>query len=166
MRGISGYSGRVSCPAQTELLPDLWGKVRLPIMTSGRKGDEEESGPVNEEPSTEDLFAEIDKCVREGNEFVKRFKDLAAQLALPPNDNSFQVLNEAEALLLEHSEIARRFTSRMRESSLWEPKQAEIRETLAQATRQIRRASLLLQAQIFRLDRMMDGQLLAPPDKP
>ncbi len=133
-------------------------------MTSGRKGDEEGSGP--EESSTEDLFAEIDKCVREGNEFVKRFKELAAQLALPPDDSSFQALNEAEALLMEHSEIARRFGSRMRESSLWEPKQAEIRETLAKATRQIRRASLLLQVQIFRLDRMMDSQLLPPPDKP
>jgi len=139
----------------------------LPIIDSGPKGDEdEEGGPLNEDSSTEDLFAEIDKCVLEGNEFIKRFKDLAAQLALPPDDSSFQALAEAEALLLEHSEIARRFASRMRESSLWEPKQAEIREALASATRQIRRASLLLQVQIFRLDRMMDRQLLARPDKP
>lgn len=128
----------------------------LPMTTSGRKGEEEEGGPLNEEPSTEDLYAEIDKCALEGNEFVKRFKDLAAQLALPPDDSSFQVLTEAEALLLEHSEIARRFASRMRESSLSELKKAEIREALASATRQIRRASLLLQVQIFRLDRMVD----------
>lgn len=126
------------------------------MTTSGRKGEEEEGGPLNEEPSTEDLYAEIDKCALEGNEFVKRFKDLAAQLALPPDDSSFQVLTEAEALLLEHSEIARRFASRMRESSLSELKKAEIREALASATRQIRRASLLLQVQIFRLDRMVD----------
>jgi hypothetical protein len=132
-------------------------------MNSGSKGDEEKGGPLNDGPSTEDLFAEIDKCVLEGNEFVKRFKELAAQLALPPDDSSFQVLAEAESLLLEHSEIARRFANRMRESSLWEPKQAEIREALTAATRQIRRASLLLQVQIFRLDRMMDRQPLAKP---
>jgi hypothetical protein len=134
-------------------------------MKSGPKGDEEEGGPLDGGPSTEDLFAEIDKCVSEGNEFVKRFKDLAAQLALPPDDSSFQVLAEAEALLLEHTEIARRFASRMKETSLWEPKQAEIREALASATRQIRRASLLLQVQIFRLDRMVDSQPLAGPGK-
>jgi hypothetical protein len=66
-------------------------------MKSGPKGDEEEGGPLDGGPSTEDLFAEIDKCVSEGNEFVKRFKDLAAQLALPPDDSSFQVLAEARA---------------------------------------------------------------------
>ena len=138
----------------------------MPRMNSGPKGDEEEGSPLNDGPSTDELFAEIDKCVREGNEFVKRFKELAAQLALPPDDSSFQVLAEAEALLLEHSEIARRFATRMRESSLWQPKQAEIREALAAATRQIRRASLLLQVQIFRLDRMVDRQPLARPGKP
>jgi hypothetical protein len=53
----------------------------------------------------------------------------------------------------------------MKETSLWEPKQAEIREALASATRQIRRASLLLQVQIFRLDRMVDSQPLAGPGK-
>jgi hypothetical protein len=134
-------------------------------MNSGSKGDEEQEGPGDEGPSIEDLFAEIDRCVLEGNEFVKRFKELAAQLALPPDDSSFQVLAEAEALLNEHSEIARRFASRMKESSLWQPKQAEIREALGSATRQIRRASLLLQVQVFRLDKMVDRQLLAGPDK-
>lgn len=133
-------------------------------MTSGRKDDEnEEGGPW--EPSTEDLYAEIDKVVREANEFVNRFKDLAAQLALPPDDSSFHVLSEAEALLLEHSQIARRFAGRIEERWLSEAKKAEIREALSAATRQIRRASLLLQVQIFRLDRMMDKALQAPPDR-
>jgi hypothetical protein len=142
------------------------GESALLIMTSGRKGDEvAEGGPLRQDPSTEDLYAEIDKCVREGNEFVKRFKDLAAQLALPPDDSSFQILTEAETLLLEHSEIARRFASRMKENSLSELKKAEIRDALAAATRQIRRASLLLQVQIFRLDKMVDRPLASRTDK-
>lgn len=136
-------------------------------MANWRKGEKsEELDPLDEEPSTEELHADIDKCVLEANEFVKRFKDLAEQLALPPDDSSFQVVTRAEALLREHSEIAQRLASRIMERSLPEKKKAQVREALNSATRQIRRASLLLQVQIFRLDKMVDKLAPSPPSRP
>jgi hypothetical protein len=133
-------------------------------MPSNPTGSEDgEVNPLQQGASVEELSSEIDRCVSEAKVFVDRFKELADQVQLPRNDSSFQVLAEAEALLLEHSRIARSFAAQIQHSEVPEQNQAAVRAALAEATRQIRRASLLLQVQVFRLDRMLDKMLLGRP---
>ena len=133
-------------------------------MPTNQSGLEDDAvSPLNEGASIEGLSSEIDRCVAEAKEFVQRFKELAEQVQLPRDDTSFQVLGEAEALLVEHSKIARAFATQIQQREVPEENEAEVRASLAQATRQIRRASLLLQVQVFRLDRMLDKMLLARP---
>jgi len=140
------------------------GRARAGKMPGNLTGPEDkDESPSSEGASVEELSSEIDRCVAEATEFVKRFKEMADQLQLPRDDSSFQALAEAEALLLEHSRIARSFAAQLQQRQVPGQSASQVRTALAKATRQIRRASLLLQVQVFRLDRMLDKMLLERP---
>ncbi len=67
---------------------------------------------LDETVSLDHLSAELDKSVLDAEEFICRFKDLAARLALADTDDSFQPLKETESLIFSYRDIARRVARR------------------------------------------------------
>lgn len=103
--------------------------------------------------SLDDLSAELDKCVLEAQKFIGRFKDLAARLDLPDADDSRQTLEATESLIFSYRDIARRVAQDVKEAS---PEgEAVLLALIVWATRQIRRATLMLKQQVFRLENIL-----------
>ena len=109
--------------------------------------------------SLEVLSAEMDKSVLEAEEFIWRFKELVAKLDLPDTHDSLQALEATESLILSYRDIARRVAQDVREGAISPEEESVLLGLIAWATRQIRRAALMLQRQIFRLDDMMGKEI-------
>ncbi len=113
---------------------------------------------LDETVSLDHLSAELDKSVLDAEEFICRFKDLAARLALADTDDSFQPLKETESLIFSYRDIARRVAYHVRKGSISPEEESALLGLIAWAGRQIRRATLMLRRQFFRLDDDMLGK--------
>jgi hypothetical protein len=109
--------------------------------------------------SLEDLSAELDRSVLDAEEFIRRFKDLAARLDAPDTDQTLRTVEATESLISSYRDIARRVAQDVKKGSMSPEEQSALLGLIAWATRQIRRATLVLKRQISRLEDMLGKEI-------
>jgi hypothetical protein len=94
---------------------------------------------------------ELEKTAFRVEQFVSEFMRLAEEFGLPKTNPSFKVFKETERLLLHYLRIARDLAAQLKLPQVSDD-ETSLKAMFELAAQKVRRAALLIQIQVFRLD--------------